>query len=229
MNQREIAEWRLRVSGKPAHVGVIPDGLRRWAEANGASLSEAYRCGAEKMVDVLLALRRNGVRTVSIYNLSRANLARRDDELAAVFEASVHFFTTLIPRHFDPAECGVRVHGRRDLLPAEYEAAARDLEGVMTGNDFRINVLAAYDAGDELRAAHRRAVRDGCDIVDAFDIDEVDLVLRTTAEPLLSGFLPLQSQYAELVFLSTPLNELTPQDIDDLVADHRRLPQRRGQ
>lgn len=98
----------------------------------------------------------------------------------------------------------------------------------MTGEDFRINVLAAYDAADELRAAQRRAERDGCDISAAFEIGAVDLVIRTTPEPLLSGFLPFQSQYAQLIFLTTPLNDLTGSRIDDIVADYRRLPQLRG-
>lgn len=98
----------------------------------------------------------------------------------------------------------------------------------MTGTDFQINILAAYDAYDEIRSAAQRAERDGCDIADAFDIGEVDLVIRTTAEPLLSGFCPLQSQYAELVFLTTPLNDLTTEHLDDILAEYRRSPQLRG-
>jgi short-chain Z-isoprenyl diphosphate synthase len=213
---------------QPAHVGLIPDGLRRWADANGATLTDAYLRGAEKVTEILLALQRNGVQTVSVYNLSRANLARRDDELDAVYAASIHFFTTLIPLHFDPAACSVRLHGDRKLLPDNYLAAARDLEIATTGDDFRVNILAAYDADDELRAAHRRAQREGCDIRAAFDIGEVDMVIRTSPEPLLSGFLPWQSQYAQLVFLTTPLNDLTVSDIDGLVTDYRRIPQLRG-
>lgn len=41
---------------KPAHVGLIPDGLRRWADANGATLADAYRLGAQKVVEILLVL-----------------------------------------------------------------------------------------------------------------------------------------------------------------------------
>lgn len=212
----------------PAHVGLIPDGLRRWASAHGTTLTDAYLRGAQKVVDILLALQRHGVHTVSVYNLSRANLSRRDDELEAVYAASLHFLTTLVPAHFDSASCGLRVHGRIDLLPRHYVAAARNLESSMTGDDFRINLLAAYDAGDELRAAHLRAQREGCDINDAFDIGDVDMVIRTTPEPLLSGFLPLQSQYAQLIFLTTPLNDLQTDLIDDLIADYRGVPQLRG-
>jgi len=71
----------------PTHVGLIPDGLRRWADAHGTTLHEAYLRGAEKVAELLLALQRNDVQTVSVYNLSRANLARPDDQLDAVYGA----------------------------------------------------------------------------------------------------------------------------------------------
>ena len=218
----------LPVGQEPGHVGLIPDGLRRWAKCNDATLSDAYHRGAEKVTEILVALARNGVQTVTVYNLSRANLARHCTELEAVYAASIHFFTTLIPTHFDEAECSVRLHGNRNLLPPKYLAAAQDLEHSMRGSAFRINILAAYDAYDELRTAHERAQRDGSDISAALDIENVDLVIRTTPEPLLSGFLPLQSQYAQLVFLPTPLNELEAQDIDDVITAYRRVPQLRG-
>ena len=213
---------------EPAHVGLIPDGLRRWAKANDATLADAYLRGSDKVTEILLALQRHGVQTVSVYNLSRANLARRSDELDAVYAASLHFLTTLVPDHFDPATSSFRLYGDRNALPHKYVAAAVDLETAMNGNEFRINILAAYDAHDELRAAHERAQRERCDITAALDIGSVDMVIRTTPEPLLSGFLPLQSQYAQLNFLPTPLNELTVQDIDDLIAAYRCFPQLRG-
>lgn len=213
---------------EPAHVGLIPDGLRRWANSNAASLDDAYLRGAEKVVEILLALQRNGVQTVSVYNLSQANLARPNTELNAVYAASIHFFSTLLPAHFDASACSVRLHGDRRLLPEDFLTAAQSIEKSTHGDEFRINILAAYDAVDELRAAHLRAQRDNCDISDAFDIDDVDLVIRSSPEPLLSGFLPVQSQYAQLVFLATPLNELTDSDIDEIVAEYRRFPQRRG-
>ncbi|BBX04458.1 di-trans,poly-cis-decaprenylcistransferase [Mycolicibacterium moriokaense] len=216
------------MNSDPAHVGLIPDGLRRWAKSNDATLDDAYLRGAEKVTEILLALQGNGVRTVSVYNLSQANLGRQKAELDAVYAASLHFLTTLLPDHFDPAACRVRLHGNRDLLPHKYVAAAEDLEAAMTGSDFHINILSAYDASDELRAAHERARREGCDITAALEIGNIDLIIRTTPEQLLSGFLPLQSQYAQLVFLPTPLNDLTEQDIDDLIAAYRRFPKLRG-
>ncbi|WP_041788077.1 undecaprenyl diphosphate synthase family protein [Mycolicibacterium gilvum] len=209
-------------------MGLVPDGLRRWAETNGATLTDAYRRGSEKVIEILLALQRNDVQTVSVYNLSRANLGRTDDELEAVYTASIYFFNALIPAHFDPATTSVRLHGDRSLLPNEYVAAAQHVESASADDGFRINILAAYDAADELGEAYLRAQRDGCDIAEAFEIGDVDLVIRTTPEPLLSGFLPYQSQYAQLIFLETPLNDLTVRHIDDLIEDYRRSPQLRG-
>jgi undecaprenyl diphosphate synthase len=209
-------------------VGLIPDGLRRWAYNNGASLPDAYLRGAEKVTEILVALQSHQVQTVTVYNLSRANLARADAELDAVYEASIQFFTKLIPAQFSSTACSVHFVGNRDLLPEDYVAAARDLEASMTGNGFRINILAAYDAGDELRDAHSRAQRERCDINAAFEIGEVDMIIRTTPEPLLSGFLPMQSQYAQLHFLETPLNDLSEQNINDLVEQFRHFPLRHG-
>ena len=67
---------------QPTHVGLIPDGMRRWAKTNDATLAEAYLRGAEKVTDILVRLYQNGVRTISVYNLSRADLGRSDAELA---------------------------------------------------------------------------------------------------------------------------------------------------
>ncbi|MEH3138865.1 MAG: undecaprenyl diphosphate synthase family protein [Mycobacterium kyogaense] len=212
----------------PNHVGLIPDGLRRWAKAHDTTLADAYLRGAHQVVDILKNLQGHGVRTVTVYNLSRANLGRTVDELDAVYQASMQFLTTLIPAAFDATICSVRLHGDRKALPDNYVAAAGDLEVAMTGTEFRINVLAAYDAYDELRDAHQRAQQTGSDIASTFEIGDVDLVIRTTAEPLLSGFLPLQSQYAQLYFLTTPLNDLTMDDVDQLIARYRGVPQLRG-
>ncbi|MEW5808590.1 MAG: undecaprenyl diphosphate synthase family protein [Actinomycetota bacterium] len=216
------------MSHGPAHVGLIPDGLRRWAKAHDTTLTESYLRGVHKIVDILQTLQGHGVRTVTMYNLSRANLGRTDEELDAVYEASLHFLTTLIPAAFNPQRCSVRLHGDRKVLPDNYVAAAHDLEVAMTGTEFRINLLAAYDAYGELRDAQQRAEQAGGDIASAFEIGDVDLVIRTTAEPLLSGFLPLQSQYAQLYFLTTPLNDLTMDHIDELIARYRGVPQLRG-
>ncbi|WP_198951944.1 undecaprenyl diphosphate synthase family protein [Mycobacterium sp. AT1] len=219
---------RFTVYDVPSHVGLIPDGMRRWSRLNGVDLPDTYLRAAHKVVDVMATLQRLGVQTVSVYNLSRANLSRHDDELEAAYAASIHFFTTLIPARFDPAVCSVRLHGDRSSLPERYLEAASGAESAMSGRGFTINVLAAYDARDELRNAHVKARELGCDINDAFDIGDVDLVIRTSPEPLLSGFLPMQCQYAHLLFLTTPLIELKVEEIEHLVADYRGSPQLRG-
>jgi undecaprenyl diphosphate synthase len=212
----------------PGHVGLIPDGLRRWSNLNGVDLTDTYLKGAEKVTDILVTLQRLGVKTVSVYNLSRGNLLRRDDELEAVYAASIQFFSTMIPARFDPAVCSVRLHGDRSSLPERYLEAARGAESAMNGEGFTINILAAYDAYEEVQKAHVKAQELGCDINDAFDIGHVEMVIRTSPEQLLSGFLPMQCQYAHLLFLTTPLIEREDEQIEHIVTNYRRFPQLHG-
>jgi undecaprenyl diphosphate synthase len=222
------SETELRVYVAPDHVGLIPDGLRRWSNLNGVDLTDTYLKGAEKVADILVTLRRLGVKTVSVYNLSRGNLSRRDDELEAVYAASIEFFTTMIPARFDPAACTVRLHGDRSSLPEHYLEAARGAESAMNGEGFTINILAAYDGYEEMQNAYVKAKELGCDIQDAYDIAHVEMVIRTSPEQLLSGFLPMQCQYAHLLFLKKPLIELEDDDINYIVANYRRFPQLHG-
>jgi undecaprenyl diphosphate synthase len=216
------------VPGGPVHVGLIPDGMRRWARANDTTLAESYRRGADKVADILAALQQRDVRTVSLFGLSRVNLGRRPEELLPIYQAAIHLCVSALPEKIDPATCTVHLIGDRTSLPEKLLSGLENLESAMHSGDFTINLLGAYDAFDELRRAHDRANATGGDIAAALEVSEVDLVIRTSPESLLSGFLPLQCQYAELHFLQTPLNELETSEIDEIIATFRRLPQLRG-
>jgi undecaprenyl diphosphate synthase len=202
--------------------------VRRWAKANDTTLADSYRRGADKVADILAALQQRDVRTVSVFGLSRANLARRSEELRPIYQAAIHLCVSALPEKIDPATCTVHLIGDRTSLPDKLLRALENLESAMHGGDFTINILGAYNAFDELRLAHDRANATGDDIAAALEVGEVDLVIRTSPESLLSGFLPLQCQYAELCFLDTPLNDLEISDIDEIIASFRRLPQLRG-
>ena len=97
----------------------------------------------------------------------------------------------------------------------------------MTGPDFRINLLAAYDAEDELRSAYRRAQAQECDINDAFEIGRVDMVIRTTAEPCSAASCRTRASTPSCSS-GHPLNDLDAGRVDKLVADYRLMPQLHG-
>ncbi|WP_422744705.1 undecaprenyl diphosphate synthase family protein [Mycobacterium sp. WMMD1722] len=192
----------------PQHVGLIPDGMRRWARQTSSSLEHSYHLGAGKTAEFVAAMAAEGVTEFSIFGLSRANLERTPTELNALYRAALD----LLEERFSEALSGVdwtfRLIGERELLPTSLRDTAERLEKRHDGNRFRVNILAAYDPAHELQNAFRKAAVSGIDFESALDVPDLDVVIRTSPEKLLSGFLPWQSRNALLHFSEIPLNDL---------------------
>jgi short-chain Z-isoprenyl diphosphate synthase len=200
----------------PRHVGVILDGNRRWAKASGAPKSRGWRAGADKVEEVLGWCEEVGVEVVTLWLLSTDNLNRPPSELTpllAIIEALVD----------DIADKGRwRVHpvGALDLLPdqtarALKDAAARtaDVEGL------HVNVAVGYGGRREIADAVRSLLQEHAsrgttieDLAQLLDVEHIaehlytkgqpdpDLVIRTSGEQRLSGFLLWQSAHSEFYF-----------------------------
>jgi short-chain Z-isoprenyl diphosphate synthase len=200
----------------PRHVGVILDGNRRWAADQGSSTAHGHRAGAAKIEDLLSWCDEVGVEVVTLWLLSTDNLERPAgelDPLLAIIEETVS----------DLAAHGRwRVHpvGALDLLPsrtaevlkkAEADTAARD--GIL------VNVAVGYGGRREVVDAVRALLQDHAargtsldDLAAAVDVEHIaehlytagqpdpDLVIRTSGEQRLSGFLLWQSAHTELYF-----------------------------
>jgi short-chain Z-isoprenyl diphosphate synthase len=212
--KRDIAS--LGPDGIPRHVGVILDGNRRWASLQGAGSEQGHRAGAAKIDEFLGWCDEAGVEVVTLWLLSTDNLERPAGELEAllgIIEGTVA----------DLAATGRwRVHpvGALDLLPAhtaevlkESEAATRGVAGML------VNVAVGYggrrevvDAVRSLLAEHSRRGTSLDDLANAIDVEHIaehlytkgqpdpDLVIRTSGEQRLSGFLMWQSAHSEFYF-----------------------------
>jgi short-chain Z-isoprenyl diphosphate synthase len=200
----------------PRHVGVILDGNRRWAKASGAPKSRGWRAGADKVQEVLGWCDEIGVEVVTLWLLSTDNLNRPASELTpllAIIEGLVE----------DIATAGRwRVHpvGALDLLPADTarvlkEAATRtaDVPGL------HVNVAVGYGGRREIADAVRALLHEQAskgttieDLANVLDVEHIaehlytkgqpdpDLVIRTSGEQRLSGFLLWQSAHSEFYF-----------------------------
>ncbi len=213
----EVARSRV-----PAHVAVIMDGNRRWAaQAGHADPGFGHRAGAEKALELVDWSADAGVHEVTLWALSLENLARPEDEVGTITGVATDALGALASgRRRTRAPVRLRVIGRRDALPASLRdaidgaaALSRD-DGAMT-----VTVALGYSGRDELLEAFRASVRelvtagtpsDG--IADALTADmlaahlytvgssDPDLIIRTSGEVRLSGFLPWQSVYSEYYF-----------------------------
>ena len=200
----------------PRHVGVMLDGNRRWAAEQGKSTAHGHQAGADKIEDFLGWCDEVGVEVVTLWLLSTDNLARPADELEPLLRIIEETVTDL-------ASHGTwRLHpvGALDLLPATtaeiLKAAAdstRNREGLL------VNVAVGYGGRQEVVDAVRALLSDAAsrgvsmdELASVVDVDHIaehlytagqpdpDLVIRTSGEQRLSGFLLWQSAHSEFYF-----------------------------
>ncbi len=206
----------------PRHLGLIQDGHRRYArEAGLASLVEGYRMGAEKTEEVLAWCAELGIPTVTLWWLSTENLARHPDEISDVLrvieEKMAEWVEGGLVRRLDMR---VRPIGLLDALPARTLQALRAAEAETRRNErMLLNVGVGYGGRQEIVDAVKGYLRDCLerreaadeilrgltpDAVDkylyTYDCPDPDLIIRTSGEVRLSGFMLWQSAYSEFYF-----------------------------
>jgi short-chain Z-isoprenyl diphosphate synthase len=219
-----LYELRLRQgliatrSELPRHIAVLCDGNRRWARSAGyEDVSYGYRMGAAKIAEMLRWCQEAGIEMTTVYLLSTENLRRDPDELAALIE----IITDVVEEICAPANrWSVRTVGDLELLGEE---PARRLRGAVESTPdaapFHVNVAVGYGGRQEIVGAVRallgKELANGAtaeELVDAVTVDGIsenlytsgqpdpDLVIRTSGEQRLSGFLLWQSAYSEMWF-----------------------------
>jgi short-chain Z-isoprenyl diphosphate synthase len=213
---------QVRGATPPQHVAVILDGNRRWASLVGRRDPGAgYRRGADKLGELVSWCSSLGIAELTVWALSSENLSRPDEDLAPLLEVLVEELAVLPKRaRTHGAAVRVRVFGRMDALPPALADAARRVEAATTASDgLRLNIALAYSGRTELvdamRALIESLVTSGvppADLGDHINADAIaghlytadhsdpDLIIRTSGEMRLSGFLPWQSSHSEFYF-----------------------------
>lgn len=212
--------WRkVRAGPVPRHLALVIDGNRRFAERSGASVREGYAAGARRVDDVLDWSARAGVHAVTLWAMSVDNLNRPTEQLealASVIEAKLH---DLVPV---ARVRGWRLRGigRRELLPPSLREALDRVERETRGSRaMTVQFAVGYGGREEVVDALQRWARDaavaGLPVEEALarltpedlrsylyagDVPDPDLILRTSGEVRLSGFLLWQSVYSEFYF-----------------------------
>jgi short-chain Z-isoprenyl diphosphate synthase len=200
----------------PRHVGVILDGNRRWAKALGVGVASGHRKGAAKIDEFLSWCSELQIEVVTLWLLSTDNLNRPDEELAPLLEIIENAVAELaVGRRWR-----INPVGALDLLPdatarslKEAQDATADVSGLI------VNVAVGYGGRREIADAVRALLHEHAskgtsieDLANLLDIDHIaehlytkgqpdpDLVIRTSGEQRLSGFLLWQTAHSELFF-----------------------------
>jgi short-chain Z-isoprenyl diphosphate synthase len=209
-------EASLSPQAIPRHVGVMCDGNRRWATWAGLpDVSGGYQKGADKIFELLQWCRQAGVEVVTLWLLSTDNLARPAgelDPLLGIIEQTI--------RRLAAENWRIKLVGALDLLPAETAAVLKDAAEAAGGSQgLQVNVAVGYGGRREIADAVRSLLLEQAskgtsieELAEILDVEHIaehlytagqpdpDLVIRTSGEQRLSGFLLWQSAHSEYYF-----------------------------
>jgi short-chain Z-isoprenyl diphosphate synthase len=204
----------------PRHVAVILDGNRRWASASGLNEPGAgHQAGADKLDELIDWCDTLRIGQVTVWAMSRENLARTEPDVASLLAVIADKLDALAVRHSQQS-VRVRVFGRHTDLPDRVQHSIEGVERVTAANlGLRLNIALGYSGRDEVVDAVRGLVRSlaasGCKAIEIPDRitrealekhlytagePDPDLIIRTSGEQRLSGFLPWQGIHSELYF-----------------------------
>lgn len=204
----------------PEHVGIILDGNRRWAFEKQLTIEDGHFMGAkvgERLLDWTVEL---GIKTLTLYVFSTENFERQSDEVKGLLKLIEGEARRLgSDRRLHSNMVRVKILGRTDLLPNSLQEALVDIEkSTKNYSHHFLNVAIAYTGRAEIVDATKKIIEDvNQGVLSSRQLDEdtfmkylytahlpnpnPDLVIRTSGEERLSGFLLWQSAYSELVFV----------------------------
>jgi short-chain Z-isoprenyl diphosphate synthase len=209
-------EASLSPDAIPRHVGVMCDGNRRWARSAGfLDVSNGHRRGADKVFELIGWCREAGVEVVTLWLLSTDNLSRPASELGPLMKIIEDTVQGLVAEH-----CQVNPMGALDMLPAETARVLKDVsEATVDNPGLVVNAAVGYGGRREIADAVRSLLQDHAtrgttieELAEVLDVEHIakhlytagqpdpDLVIRTSGEQRLGGFLLWQSTYSEFYF-----------------------------
>lgn len=227
----------------PTHVAVILDGNRRWARSRGLPLHEGHLKGLANVRPFLTWCNEAGIRRVTLWLLSTDNLSRRRDELVPLFAALAR---TILGLAQQPRWRLDHVGDPRLLSAELVRALDTGVSATRAADGIDVNLAIGYGGRHEIAEAARSfAIQCSRENMDASGLasEEVqrrlaahlwtvgqpdpDLIIRTSGEIRLSGFLIWQAVHSELYFSPTPWPEFTRADLnlalEAYAGRHRRL------
>ena len=227
----------------PRHVAIIMDGNGRWASARGLPRVEGHRRGVEAVRRTVRAACDIGIEVVTIFSFSAENWTRPPSEISELMGLLRRFIRNdLADLH--KSNVRVRIIGEREGLDPDIARLLTEAEDLTRANSGLTLVVAFnYGARQEIARAARRIaaqVEQGTlkasDVsantigrfLDAPDLPDPDLIIRTSGEQRLSNFLLWQSAYSELVFVPTYWPDFDRATLEDAIREYQQRERRFG-
>ena len=246
----KLYDWyisrKLDPNKMPKHVAIIMDGNRRFAKLQGnIDVIKGHELGVDTLENVLDWSIELGIEIITVYAFSTENFKRPQKEVEGLMRLFVVNFKRLVDHEkIHKNEVRVKVVGRTELLPDDVKEAITEAEEATKNYNKRfLNLAIGYDGRLEIIDSFKKIIKDvqeGKITVDDVDeelvsknlytegIDDPNLIIRTSGEERLSGFLLWQSSYSELYFCETLWPELRKVDFLRAIRSYQARERRFG-
>lgn len=226
-----------RATAVPLCVGIILDGNRRWAKDRGLPKLEGHRVGLlETLKNTVKFVQKKGIKHLVAYMFSTENWNREPAEVSYLMDL---FRESIRTQMKELAEENVRVRfiGQRERFSPDLQAAMQDVEKDTAQNDgITLWCCLSYGGRAEIAAAARQAAEQGEEITEgsisrnlwSADMPDPDIIIRTSGEQRLSGFLTWQSVYSELFFTDTKWPDFSEEEFEAILAEFAERERRHG-
>jgi len=198
--------WLVR-SVLPRHVGVIPDGNRRWAVARGLRKEVGYAAGVEAGLLFFDLYKNIGIEEVSVYGFTKDNTKRSSEQMIAFRKAVVDFAFEVYRRG---AALLVVGDVESDLFPLELKRFCS-----RQGDGLKVNLLVNYGWDWDIEGLKTGQLRSN-------QISRIDLIVRWGGGRRLSGFLPIQSVYADFFVIDAYWPDFKPAQFQEALEWFKR-------
>nr|WP_294998530.1 polyprenyl diphosphate synthase [uncultured Methanobrevibacter sp.] len=245
-----LYEWYitrdLKPEKMPKHVAIIMDGNRRYSKLQGnIDVVKGHEIGVDTLEKVLDWSIELGIEIITVYAFSTENFNRPSHEVEGLMDLFVKNFKRLVDHEkIHRNEVKVKVVGRTDLIPQSVREAIKEAEDATAHYEKRLfNIAIGYDGRLEIIDSFKKIIEQvqaGEITVDDVDEDLVsknlyteglvdpNLIIRTSGEERLSGFLLWQSSYSELYFCETLWPELRKVDFVRAIRSYQERERRFG-
>lgn len=223
----------------PKCVGIIMDGNRRWARNKGLALLEGHSAGGKTLKEVVRWAKDAGVEHIIFYTFSTENWNRSDDEVEYLLNLIGKFINTEL-ENFDKEGGVLHYVGDMSRFSNSLRDSFRNSEE-RTKNNPGPHVYFALNYGGraEILSAVKKILKDNpnegevteeyfAKHLQTFNMPDPDIIIRTSGEQRLSGFLPWQGVYSELFFTETLWPDFTREEFSKILEEYNNRDRRIG-
>jgi len=216
----------------PKHIAIIMDGNRRWAKQRNLPVKLGHKQGAETLKKIVRYANKIGIGYITVYAFSTENWKRSEEEVSALMNLLENYLDDFA-KEADTENIVIRVLGNlKPLSQALQESIERTVKRTENNTGTIFNIALNYGGRDEITNAVKEIAKDvkegrleieqiSEEIVGSYlytkNEPDPDLLIRTSGELRLSGFLPWQSTYSEFLFLDKLWPDFTEKDLDDAI------------